>query len=281
MKLYQAFYSIVKFIPNLVKEEPINIGLIIHSPESGYIKTEFSEEKANIISRYNSDIDPLTVELIIKDIKENFDNEKYIFRNQKIGTFYDDKLLYNVFATHSNQLQITKPKALVTDNLEAEFERLFSELVYKDIRVRRIRAIEERTMKSNIKKRFNKFGLIDKAIVKADPYEIGKYGDRINLDFEYLNGKTNLVKNISLDIKSVDPLDHAKLWLKNYEIIKDNSKDQGVEKNIQVIYCLPEFSEMNTGMMSCLYEGSDELIDYRDNEKIDFFVNRVAEVAHN
>lgn len=281
MNLYQAFYSIVKFIPNLVKEEPINIGLIIHSPESGYIKTEFSEEKANIISRYNSDIDPLTVELIINDIKENFDNEKYILRNQKIGTFYDDELLYKVFATHSNQLQLTKPKALVTDDLEVEFERLFSMLVYKDNRVRRIKSIEERTMKSVIRKKFNRFGLIDKAIVKSDPFEIGKFGDRINLDFEYLNGKTNFVKNISLDLKSVNPLDHAKLWLKNYEIIQDNSKKLNIERRIEVIYYLPESSNDKNGLLSCLDAGSDELIDYQDEERVEHFVKRVAEIAHN
>ena len=283
MRIYQAYYTIVKFIPDLMKNEPINIGLIIHSPEINYIRTDFAENKTNFISRYNQDIDSKVVKHIINDIRQNFDNENFILRNHKMGSFDDDKLLYNISVSYANQLQFTKPKAIITQNLDVEFKRLFEDLIFKENVIKRHRPVEERTMKSNLKKRFDELGLIRSNVIQEDHVEIDSFGDLINIDFKYVNGKPNLIKNISLDIKSKDPMDHSKLWLTNYREIKRVSKAKGLDKDIQVIYYLPEDNElnMNCSIMACLKEASDVLIDYRDDERVNYFIDKVAKIAHN
>lgn len=282
MKYYQAFYTVIRFIPDLIKNEPINIGLLIHSPQEGYIRTEFSDKKANIISKYNEDVDPSVVKYIIEDLSQDFDNKNYILRNHKMGDFQDENLLLKIFAAHSNQLQFTKPKGIITQDLNEEFERLFEEIVFKEEVIKKERAIEERTMRSIVRKKLDKFDLIKNNIVKENHIEIDRFGDRIKVDFKYLNGKPNLVKNISFDTRSKEPMDHAKLWLKNYEEIKESSKKEQIDKNIQVIYCLPtdDRKNMNSSIMACLNEASDELINFEDQERIDYFVNRVAKIAH-
>jgi|SRR5690625_2632646 len=282
MNVYQAYYTIVRFIPDLVRNEPINIGLIIHSPQKQYIRTEFADKKVNIISRYNEDIDPSVVKYVIRDIIEDFDNENYIIRNHKMGSFDDDKLLHKISAAHSNQLQFTRPKGVITQDLDKEFERLFEELVFKEERIKRDRAIEERTMKSTIRKKLNQFKLIEDSIVKENYIEVDRFGDKIKIDFKYMNGKPNLIKNISLDTKSKDPMEHSKLWLANYREIKISSKREGIDKNVQLIYCLPDDnSNINNSLIACLKEASDEMIDYRDEEKVNYFVNKIAKIAHN
>lgn len=283
MNIYQAYYTIVKFIPDLMRNEPINIGLIIHCPQEGYIRTDFADRKASIISRYNEDIEPKVVQHIINDLMQNFDNESFILGDHKMGSFDDDKLLHQMSAAHSNQLQFTKPKGIITQDLDKEFDRLFEDLIFKEELVKKYKAIEERTMKSNVRKRFDEFGLIKNNIVKENHVEIDRFGDLIKIDFKYVNGKPNLIKNISLDTISKDPMDHSKLWLKNYEEIKRASINEGIEKNIHLIYCLPleDKNNMNSSIISCLKEASDELIDFRDSEKVDYFVNKVVEVAHN
>jgi len=125
--------------------------------------------------------------------------------------------------------------------------------------------------------------LIKNKLVEENHIEIDRFGDKIKLDFKYLNGKQNLIKNISLDPRNKEPMDHAKLWLKNYEEIKQVSKKEGIDKNIQVIYCLPtdDRNKINRSILSCLEAASDDLIDFRDEEKMNYYVNRVFEIAHN
>lgn len=283
MNVYQAYYTIVKFVPDLLKNEPINIGLIVHCPKIQYIRTEFADKKANIISKYNNDIDPFVVKCVMDDLTQNFDNENYILRNHKMGSFSDNQLLNKIFSAHSNQLQFTEPRGIITQDLDKEFDRLFVELVFKESIIKREQVIEERKMRSDVRAMFNKFDLIKKNIVKENHIEIDRFGSNIKIDFRYVNGKPNLVKTLSLDPKNKEPMDHAKLWLKNYEEIKSNVKSTGVDNKIQLIYCLPsdERSDLNTSIMSCLNVASDELINYRDSEKVDFFINKVVNTAHN
>lgn len=282
MNIYQGFYTVVRFVPDLLKNEPINIGLIVHSPKIGYIRTEFADKKANIISKYNNDIDPLVVKYIMDDLMQNFDNENYMLRNQKMGNFFENNMLHKIFSAHSNQLQFTEPRGIITQDLDKDFERLFEELVFKGTTIKKEKVIEERTMRSDVKKMLNKFDLIKNNIVKENHIEIDRFGSEIKIDFKYINGKPNLVKNLSLDPKNREPMDHAKLWLKNYEEIKSNAIREGVDNKIQLIYCLPlEDRCENNSIMSCLNVASDELIDYRDSDKIDYFVKKVANTAHN
>lgn len=283
MKLYKALYTVIRFVPDLVKNEPINIGLMIHCPEEGYIRTEFADKKANIVSKYNGDVDPAIVKSIIEDLIQNFDNANYLLRNQKMGDFYDENLLFKIFAAHSNQLQFTKPKGIITQDLEEEFIRLFENIVFKEKEAKREKVIEERTMKSTVRKEFEKYDLIKSKKVKENHIEKDRFGGTIKFDFKYVNGKPNLIKNISFDPRSKEPLDYAKLWLQNYEEIKVMSKREQVDKKINVIFYLPDDNrkQMNSSIMACLKEASDELIDFRDKEKMDFFITKVAMLAHN
>lgn len=78
------------------------------------------------------------------------------------------------------------------------------------------------------------------------------------------------------------PLEYSKLWVKNFDEIKKIAKVEGTEKKVQLVYCLPEvdIDKMNSSILDCLMEGADELIDYRDDEKVMSFIEKTYKVAH-
>lgn len=281
MELKKAKYIIIKFIPNIIKEEPINIGLILHSPDNLYIKSKFSLKKIELIQKFNEEVNINLVKNIMADLELEFNSENWIIRNKSYKEFNDNLLLEKIYATYSNQLQFTQPRSVLTNNLEEEFEVIFSELVFKEkVRSELKKIIEERTMKKVIREKFNNKDLIKNKIIVENHKEKGKFGDDINIDFKFLNGKVNLINNLSFEVKSRNPVDYAKLWLTNYEEIKFVAKKENEEKRIRTIYTLPKDCEHKSIILDCLKEGSDEIIDFYDSERIDYFIKEVENIAH-
>lgn len=284
MKFYKGQYTIVKYVPDLLKNEPINIGLIIHSSNENYIKSEFAIDKVKTINRYNKEIDIRIVKAIIDDLKKNFNSSNWIIRNRDSRDFQDFNLLEKLYINHSNQVQFSNPKGFITVDLEDEFKRIFEEMVYKEILTESNQHTLEKSMKKKLKDEFQKRDLIKSKIVIENHCEIGKFGETVKFDFKYKNGKPNMIQNLSFDKKSKDNMDYAKLWSKNFEdiksMIKKNSND---EIGINVIYCPPS-DELNNNnfknVRDCLEEYSDNLIDYNDEEKLSDFIKKVEKTAH-
>ncbi|WP_130806532.1 DUF3037 domain-containing protein [Senegalia massiliensis] len=284
MDFKQAQYTVIRFIPDIIKNEPINIGLILHSPESKYIRTKFSKKKLKLLSRYNEDVNLRVVKKLTEDIEMNFNNENILIRDHLFGNFKDNKLLNKLSAAHSNQLRFTTPRGLITTDLELEFKKLFEDNIYIYNESNKISRVEKRTMKRDLKKEFDKTDLIKKKIIKENHKEIGRFGEDIDIDFKYLNGKPNLIQNLSFDLKSIDYMNEAKLWLKNYEELKSKQKRNKEDSNINVIYCPPinykDKAKDFSRVVDCLEAGSDNLIDYTDKEQLHYYIDKVIKTAH-
>lgn len=281
LKLYQAQYTVIKFVPDLIKNEPINIGLILQSTSENYLRTQFSKKKIERIHKYNEEVDSSIIQLLIADIEGNYNNECWVSRGKPYSDFKDSKLLNKLSASHGNQIQFDNPRGLVTESLDNEFNVLFDELVFKATPNVKSRGIEERTMHKRFRDEFKRRGLIENDLIAEDYKQIGKYGEEIKFDFSYLNGKRNLINNISFNSKLKTPMDLAKIWLSNYNGIKESNKKQNSDVEIKLVYYIPKIKEPGYDqILGCLRESSDELIDYDDTEKVEYFINHIEKTAH-
>lgn len=281
MDIKQAKYMVIRFVPDLVKNEPINIGLILHCWNEYYIRSEISKEKAKLIEKYNPQIKKSILQALIEDIDNLFSSEKWLLKENSSEDFKNEKYLDNYLLTHSNQLQFTNPKGIITQDLESEFEELFTELVYYKCNTKtRSKYTSEMHMKSYLKKLFNERNLLKEKLIVENYKEEGKYGEKIEFDFKYLNGTVNLVNNLSFDVKAKDPLEYAKLWAKNYEDIKNISKKNNETRKIRTIFAVSDECENKNSIEDCLKEYSDEIINYNDKEYLQHFTDRICETAH-
>lgn len=281
MDFNQAKYTIIKFIPDLVKNEPINIGLILHCWNKCYIRSEISDEKTKLIEKYNPKIPKDILQATIEDIKENFSSENWFYRENSYEDFKNQEYLNRYLSNYSNQLQFTSPSGVITDNLDKKFEELFSELIYYKSKLQiRKQYTTEYHMRSYMKKLFKERNLFKDKLVVEGYAEKGKYGENIKFDFKYLNGTINLINNLSFNVSNKDPLEYAKLWSKNYEDIKSICRKNNETRKIKTIIALEEDNEYKSIIKDCLMEYSDEMIDYNDKEQLKFLTKQISETAH-
>lgn len=278
MKLYKCSYVIVKYIPDLIKDEPVNIGMIMHCSEEKNLISSFSDEKVNFINKYNSSINRKIVEALIEDLQLKFDTQNWLIRDYPISDFSNANLLEKLSVSHANQLRFTPPRGLITDDIKGEFDRLFEQYVYLNNKTQR-KYISRQQMRGDLRREFTQRNLIEKKVVDVNFPIIGKFNEEIILDFKYLNGKVNLLQNISLPVDDSKVIKEAKAWYTNFSEIKSVDKDY----QVTVIYNSPP-GILNNDLkiaIDCLSESSDVLIDFSDKEKVASLIKKVEREAHN
>lgn len=117
-KLYSCQYTVIKFVPDVIKDEPINIGLFLYCVEKNSLICDFSKEKIGILPILNPGLNTSIVNAVAEDLKSMFEKEG----------FNHPKLLEKL-SLHASQLKFTYPKGVLTDNPQLEFQKLFKEYV--------------------------------------------------------------------------------------------------------------------------------------------------------
>ena len=276
MDLKQCKTSIVKIVPDPIKDESINVGVILHCPKMNYIDCMISREKLKHIKFLYPDVNSKYLENILSDIEI-----KYSFNNVGIINleYSDISILNKKMASHTNQLRFSEPRGVLAENLDEELYNLFSQYVGAEINRKRKTTVSDFMIKSSLKREFKKLDLLDK-VIYTDATIIGKYDEQIKFDFRYLNGKSNYIHSLSFDGDS-KTIDIAKVWSKNYNDIQQIFSDK---VTINTVFCPPsddlrrdEFSKA----LRVLKENNPVLVDYTNERELFGFVDRVKYEAHN
>lgn len=123
MFLYE--YAVIRLVPQVEREEFINVGIILFSKKQKFIRTkmELPEERLNWFR----------CEMDIEQIKANLKAFELISAGAKEGGPIACEELPERFrwltAVRSSIIQTSRPHPGKTNNLEAEVERLFAEYV--------------------------------------------------------------------------------------------------------------------------------------------------------
>lgn len=279
MQLHQCRVSIIKYVPDVVKDESVNVGLMFHCWNEKFLMCKFSSPKINKIKSLDPTADLDFIQSMIDDLEI-----QYNIMNRTLDKLIDNSeyanpnFLQKMSKTHSNNLRFSEPKALIAANIESEIDRAFEQYVGVEEKHVKKQPIEARNMKSVLKKEFANRKLLN-TVVKKDVTVKGKFDDDIKFDFGYLNGKTNYIQNLSFDTSSINHVDHAKLWYTNFQQVK--SKENA---GIIVVYCPPvtrEDSNFFNSAYKYLKEGADKLIDYTHEGQLAHLIQQVSETAHN
>jgi hypothetical protein len=189
--LLTCTFRILRYVPNLVRDEWMNIGVLLVDPE-GRLHVRVLEEESQYarLRRLYPAVDVAVLRALGGDLEA-----------KAAGRGEGAALLAGLEETLSNALQLGPQKAVLTVNAEAELERLFHDQV-EPAAYRAAGASEREHNRASI--RFRARQIFERAHingrlrygVKVEEFTVA--GDPFRLDFGWQNGKSGFLHSVAL-----------------------------------------------------------------------------------
>jgi len=181
-------YRVLRYTPNLVRDEWVNIGVILEDSDGGRRQARLIEESAEI-ARVRR-LHPAAEEPILRSLPADID--------EMLG----DPIAYSKLdETLSNVIQFSPRKAVLAEDFDAELDRLYRDHVAPPRRPGRS-GILERTrvwIRAKLNDVFRRRRIFDKIDKGVRVEEFTQKGDPMRLDFGYrINGTRGFMHAVSL-----------------------------------------------------------------------------------
>lgn len=188
-----CFYQVVRYHPNLLRDEWVNIGVLLLDPSTGRVRQRWLEEPADLVRLRR--LHPAADEDLLLRLPAEFDR-------QFAGHELEAEAILEVFnETLANAVQLSPSKGLLARDLDSELDRLFREQV-EPLRESRRGSAEIRT-RSDVRARAADFFRTEKILrlmqrgVRVEEFTVP--GDPMRIDFSYRrNGTRGFVQAVAL-----------------------------------------------------------------------------------
>ena len=206
-KLKGCSFFLIRYVPDVVRDEGLNIGVFLHSPEEEYLDCVLTDDFRRI-RRFHPQADLA----LLRELQSHFEQE--IKEKEKVRQL--EKYLQEMQESYSNMIQVTAPRACLTLDPQAEIQDLFARYVGSS---RTSPLLQDTRMR--IKQRLNRAlegaGVLGHPLFEAriPAKQWTQEGDPFNFDYGYrpprVGGKPNgHVKLIhALSLKRDDDLGHV------------------------------------------------------------------------
>ena len=214
-------YRVLRYTPNLVRDEWVNIGVLVFDPQSGERRMRLIEEPEEYarVRRLHPRADEELLRALRDDLENRFATATQLFngngateRQGSNGRASADwlKLLGKWDETLSNALQMAPQRGVHADDLDAETERLYSDHVALQRGEARVGAPGSRgAIRSYCAQVFKQARLWERLQKGVRAEEFTFSGDPMRIDYGYRrNGTRGFVQTVSVsrapgDVKSL------------------------------------------------------------------------------
>lgn len=211
-------YRVLRYTPNLVRDEWVNIGVLVFDPQSGERRMRLIEEPEEYarVRRLHPRADEELLRALRDDLENRFATATQLFpaevKAEGNGHAKLDwmKLLGKWDETLSNALQMAPQKGVHADDLDAETERLYADHVALQRGEARVGAPGSRgAIRSYCAQVFKQARLWERLQKSLPAAEFTFSGDPMRIDYGYRrNGTRGFVQTLSVsrapgDVKSL------------------------------------------------------------------------------
>jgi hypothetical protein len=196
-------YVILRYTPNLVRNEWVNIGVLLFDPASGERRLRLIEDQEEF-ARVRR-LHPAADEALLRGLRDDLEDRLRDARQTAEGGDWQ-KLLAKWDDTLANALQLAPRKGVFAEDLDAELERLYADHVAPQRAASRVGAAGSRAFVRNycaqVWKLANLWGRLEKAVpVKEFTFP----GDPMRIDYGYRrNGTRGFVQTLSVSRAPAD-----------------------------------------------------------------------------
>jgi hypothetical protein len=183
-------YHVVRYAPNLIRDEWVNIGVVAFDPAEPRFRVRLIEDESDF-SRLRR-LHPASDEAALRGLSSLFESTLSDHRGElSLWTTKLEQML-------SNTVQFSPRKGLLAADLDAEMDRLFHDQVAAP-RARASVTGSRSAIRSQATQVFRTTGLLSKLSRGIHVEEFTFPGDSMRLDFEYhRNGTTGFIQSLPL-----------------------------------------------------------------------------------
>lgn len=192
-ELQPCAYHVVRYQPNLVRDEWVNIGVLLLDPATGRVRQRWLEEPADLARLRR--LHPAADEDLLLGLPAEFERQ---FAGRELDA---EAILEKFDETLSNALQLAPRKGLLSRDPDAELDRVFREQV-EPLRETRRGPVEIRT-RNDLRSVVADYLRSEKVLrLMQRGVRVAEYtapGDPMRLDFAYRrNGTRGFVHSLAL-----------------------------------------------------------------------------------
>lgn len=214
-----GFYSVVRFCPDVVRGEAVNVGVIVGSPALG-MHVRMAERNEYVKRMFGADAyDATRLSLAKSGLAERL---KEVEPNAEALSAF--------IAQESGQLQLSPPRPMVVKNLAEDVVSLFLRLV-SDPEVQRR---ERRTPKPDLSSVVRQLQRKRVPIQRRPEVSVPILGEPLQVDFAFKNGVRNLVKAVGMSAREETALEEASQLGSKGLLISRHPGPEGTSKLIVV-----------------------------------------------
>ncbi|OIU73173.1 DUF3037 domain-containing protein [Rossellomorea aquimaris] len=183
----KGLFSIIKFIPNPIRDESINVGIILHTPEAGKIKLGYEKnDTKSKLMRVAPKFDKTLIFYLINQLQE-------IINTTETSEKEDPLLLENIQKQFNKFIVASKPKKIMVENFEEDLDTLFNEFVISSYKMKINEDLLKRLLNYDEEKNRYISYLNNEYLI---PFKINSNS---NIKLKHIEDfyKTELLKNIS------------------------------------------------------------------------------------
>lgn len=188
-------YRIVRLLPDLRREEFVNLGVVLFSPKNNWLDARFVREEGEFarIRRLHPQADLG----LLRNLEAEFTDRLAGFEQDVTGQ------ILKLEDTLSNAIQLGPQRGLLTANAAEDLERIYQEHVAPPKRARTTVANGEVDSPAAIRRRANQVFAEAGVLRHMQPARAATYtgaGDTMRIDFHYrMNGSQGFAQALSLN----------------------------------------------------------------------------------
>jgi len=185
-------YQVVRYVPNLLRDEWVNIGVVLFDPASGRVLRHLMEDDGDF-SRLHRLL-PQADKSLLRRLAEEFEAQLTGANGRAL------EQLGRLTQTLSNAVQLSPQKGLLAEDLDAELDRLYHDQVEPPRYDRRSEDLSTRNaIRTRVNQVFRSAGVWARLERRVRIEEFTFAGDPLRLDYAYRrNGTRGFVQALPL-----------------------------------------------------------------------------------
>lgn len=216
-----GYYSVLRYVPSVVREEFMNIGLAFHYPHDCILEIKVTDSFSRL-RKFDDEADIDLLRVILDGIKDEFDPFSPDGPNRE--QLCDETLLEKLTKPYVNQLQFSDIHGIVIQDPESDFDSLYKTYVYYEHP--RSKRITEQQVHALLRRTFRQHNIM-RVLQGNTTVRAKREEEIIRFDFGYR--QREFIKVFAFDYstnRSNKAPDTARIWAYNFIQLKSLSNNE-------------------------------------------------------
>lgn len=182
-------YSIVRFIPDLIRDEPINVGVLLQTGDNMDLMVPVALTQ---LEKLTPDMDKEYLSMALENLRDE------VGEGLTAPWRSNSDYLSFLHSEFIHEIQISSPRPVVVDDFIGELKELFETFVSQRAVSEHRYVVKRNQVVTMVKEALSEF----KVARHFKPYtaELHRSGDKVDLDMAHSNGAVHIIQGFSLDV---------------------------------------------------------------------------------